>query len=121
MKEIREALWNDYQNVKDLISVVDNGDKELNERLFKERDDIRNEIIKLELSSNESEIKKGEIKAESEREKNRERINIIMFGISTCLSLYAVHRTFDFDTEGTITSTLGRNILNGLLPKIFKR
>ena len=44
-----------------------------------------------------------------------------MFGVSTLLSLYAIIRTFNFDQESTVTSTLGRNILNNVVPKLFKK
>lgn len=121
MKELTESLWNDYNNVKDLIAVVDKSDKELNERLYKERDDIRNELIRLELGKNEKEVKKGEIDAEIERDKAKNRIEITIFGISTIVGLYAMLKTFKFDQEGAITSTLGKNILNSLSSKMFKR
>lgn len=118
--KLEDTLWDDYSKVSDLIAVLENGDEKKNV-LFEERDKIRNELLKLEQSKNEREIKRDEINAEDEREKVRNRITIATFAISTSLSLYAIIKTFRFDQESTVTSTLGRNILNGVIPKMFKR
>lgn len=120
MDKLEEALWKDYKDLGDLISVMAN-DNENKGNLLEERDNIRNELLKLEQSKNEVGIKRDEIKAEDEREKIRNRITIITFAVSTTLSLYAIVKTFRFDQESTVTSTLGRNILNGVIPKMFKR
>lgn len=120
MSKIEDALWEDYNRLGEFIKVIDEKD-ERKKSLLEQRNDIRTQLIKLEQSKNESLIKRAEIRAENEREKTRNRINIIMFSISTSLSLFAIVKTFKFDQEGTITSTLGRNILNGVIPKMFKR
>ena len=70
---------------------------------------------------NYSNLNKAEINAEDEREKIRNRITIVTFGISTAISLYAIVKTFRFDQDSTVTSTLGRNILNSVIPKLFKK
>lgn len=120
MSKIEETLWTDYSAVSDLVKILDNSDERKKE-LLDERDKIRNELLKLEQCKNEITIKRDEIKAESEREKIRNRITVTTFTVSTMLSLYAIIRTFKFDQESTVTSTLGRNILNGVIPKMFKR
>ena len=120
MSKIEDALWEEYDHLGDLIKVIDNED-DRKSSLLKQRNDIRMELIKLEQSRSEGLIKRAEIRAEDEREKARNRINIIMFSVSTSLSLFTIIKTFRFDQEGTITSTLGRNILNGVIPKMFKR
>ena len=117
---IEDALWKDYKDLGDLISVMGN-DNERKNGVLEERDKIRNELLKLEQSKNEIKIKREEISAEDEREKIRNRITIATFRISTAISLYAIIRTFRFDQDSTVTSTLGRNILNGVIPKLFKK
>ena len=98
-------------------------DKEDNsiERLYEERDKIRNELIKLEEAGLETELKRDQIEAENKREKVRNQITIGTFVVTTSVSVYAIIKTFKFDQEATVTSTLGRNILNGVIPKMFKR
>ncbi len=117
---IEEALWKDYNALGDLITVMGNDD-EKKRGVLEERDKIRNELLKLEQSKNDIRIKREEINAEDEREKIRNRITIATFGISTAISLYAIIKTFRFDQESTVTSTLGRNILNSVIPKLFKK
>ena len=117
---IEKALWKDYNELGDLINVMSNDD-ERKRGLLEERDKIRNELLKLEQNKNDIMIKREEINAEDEREKIRNRITIATFGISTAISLYAIAKTFKFDQDSTVTSTLGRNILNGVIPKLFKK
>lgn len=117
---IEEALWKDYNALGDLITVMGNDD-EKKRGVLEERDKIRNELLKLEQSKNDIRIKREEINAEDEREKIHNRITIATFGISTAISLYAIIKTFRFDQESTVTSTLGRNILNSVIPKLFKK
>lgn len=119
--KIEDALWKDYGDLNDLLSVMS---KDGNERsvVLEERDKIRNELIKLEISKNETNCKKREIEAENKRDNNHNKIEIAFFMTSTFLSLYAIARTFAFDSESNITSTLGRNILNSVMPKfLYKR
>lgn len=122
MTKIENALWKDYDKANELISVID-GNDERYKLLLEERDKIRNELIKLEQVDVETKIKKEQIEAENKREKIRNGVSIGTFVVSTCVSLYAINKTFRFDQEATVTSTLGRGILNGVVPKIniFKR
>ena len=109
MNKIEEALWHDYKEVSDLIKGLD----EKSERYgaaSEERDRIRNELIKLK-----------QLDSENEREKIRNGITIGTFVVSTAVSVYAIAKTFKFDQVATVTSTLGRNILNGVVPKLLKR
>ena len=119
--KLEEALWKDYNDLDDLIKIVSEDDVNRKNALLEERDKIRQELIKLEINKNDCGIKKEEITAEDQRELIRNRIAIATFVISTGLSLYAIIRTFRFDQESTVTSTLGRSILNGVIPKMFKR
>lgn len=119
-KNLENALWKDYNDLSDIITCMDKDD-ENKKGLLEERDKLRQELLKLEISRNESKVKEKEITAENGRELIRNRISIITFAISTGLSLYAISRTFKFDQESTVTSTLGRGILNNVIPRMFKR
>lgn len=120
MSKLEEALWADYNSLGDLISIIDDND-ERKKSLLEERDKIRNELLKLEVSKNEIRMKREEINAADKREQVQNRITVGTFVVSTTLSLYAIMRTFKFDQDSTVTSTLGRSILNGVIPKMFKR
>lgn len=120
MKRIKETLWQDYNKVSQQISEVDvKNDKY--ELLLEERDKIRNELIKLEQVDMETNLKVSQMNAESKREKIRNKITVGTFAITTSISVFAIIKTFKFDQGATVTSTLGRNILNGVVPKMFKR
>lgn len=116
MEKTRDLLMSDYNNVNDLLKVVEPND-EKHGKLMKERDDIRNELIKLD----EVEMKREEIEAENKREKIRNGITIGTFVVSSAIGIWAVVKTFRFDQDGTVTSTLGRGILSGIIPKFNKK
>ena len=98
---IENALWKDYNDLGDIMKVIGESNEQKSD-IIDERDRIRQELIKLE--------------------QVRNRITMITFGVSTGLSLYAIIMTFYFDRDRTITSTLGRNILNSVLPlKLFSK
>ena len=120
MNNIKEALWQDYKDANNLIGdlVVGNEDYDV---AIKERDNIRNELIKLEQIEQDTKVKVSHIESENKREKIRNGITIGTFVVSTVVSVCAINKTFKFDQVATVTSTLGRNILNGVVPKIFKR
>lgn len=120
MKSLKEALWQDYKNVSDQIGKLE-ADTQGYESALGERDKIRNELIKLEQIEQENKMKISQIESEDKREKIRNGITIGTFVVSTGISLYAIAKTFKFDQVATVTSTLGRNILNGVVPKMFKR
>lgn len=120
MSKIKEALWNDYNKISGQINSMEVGANGY-EAACKERDELRNELIKLEQIEQDKEIKLSQIESENEREKIRNGITIGTFVVSTGISIYAIAKTFKFDQVATVTSTLGRNILNGVVPKMFKR
>lgn len=119
MKETRDLLMKDYSMVNDLLTVT-KGDAEGRGDLLKERDNIRNELIKMDSIDMEAKTKEAEIKAEDRREKVRNGITIGTFAVTSLISIWAVLKTFKFDETGTVTSTLGRGILGNITPK-FKR
>ena len=55
------------------------------------------------------------------KDRIRNGITIGTFVITSGISIYAISKTFKFDQVGTITSTLGRNILSGVVPKLGKK
>ncbi len=120
MNEIREALWKDYKAVSGLIESLD-VTSDGYQKALEERDQLRNELIRLEQISQEKDIKISQIESEDKREKVRNGITIGTFVVSTGISVYAIAKTFKFDQVATVTSTLGRNILNGVVPKMLKR
>lgn len=120
MSKIKEALWNDYEVISDYIEKLE-ANSEMYEAALDERDKLRNELIKLEQMEQDKNAKLSEIESENKREKIRNGITIGTFVVSTGVSIYAIAKTFKFDQVATVTSTLGRNILNGVVPKLFKR
>lgn len=121
MNKIKEALWKDYKNIDDLIKTVDDTNSDRYEMLLEERDKVRNELIKLKQIDADANIKLAQINSDNKRERVRNIINIGTFTITTIFSIYTVYKTFKFDEKGTITSTLGRNAVNSVIPKSFKR
>ncbi len=119
MKKTRELLMEDYNKNGEYLAVVKPND-ENHGKLLKDRDDIRKELIQVDTVVMEAENKKAEIEAENKREKIRNGITIGTFAITSMISIWAVIKTFRFDQEGTVTSTLGRGILSGLIPKFKK-
>lgn len=120
MSKIEEALWNDYKAISDLIGGLDNKSERYQASL-EERDRLRNELIKLQQIELDRETKIYQIEAEDKRERIRNGITIGTFVVTTGVSVYAIAKTFKFDQVATVTSTLGRNILNGVVPKMLKR
>jgi hypothetical protein len=120
MKKTRETLWKDYDKVSNQIDNL-SIDNEQYEKLLEERDKIRNELIKLEQATMDSDVKKLQIEAENKREKIRNGITIGTFGVSTIIGIWTVVKTFKFDESGTVTSTLGRSSISNVVTKMFKR
>lgn len=120
MNKIEEALWQDYGKVNATIENLCIGDEGYKEAL-EERDKIRNELIKFEQIDKDTKTKVSQIESENKREKIRNIITVSTFAVSTVVSVFAIAKTFKFDQVATVTSTLGRNILNGVVPKMFKR
>lgn len=120
MEKIKQALWKDYEGASKELKELNIGSEEY-KALAEERDKLRNELIKLEQIEQETNIKETQIKSEDKREKVRNGITIGTFVVTTGISVYTIAKTFKFDQVATVTSTLGRNILNGVVPKLLKR
>lgn len=128
--KIEEALWNDYNDAKSKLDGLSLDDKKA-EVLVKERDNIRNELIeydksvkelelKKQLSENDVKLKSKQLTTEQKNELMRNGITIGTFLISTTVSIFTIVKTFRFDEESSVTSTMGRGVLNGVVPKLFK-
>ena len=120
MKRINETLWKDYDKVNSQIESCTAKDEGYR-LLLEERDKIRNELLKFEQTVIEAKAKEAQLIAENKREMIRNYISIGTFAASTIFSVLAMYKTFYFDEKATVTSTLGRAILNGAIPKISKR
>ena len=131
MKRINDTLWKDYDKVNSQIESCTSKDEGYR-LLLEERDKIRNELLKFEQAIIEADLKKqqiqseaktkvAQIEAEDKREMIRNYVTIGTFAVSTIFSVLAMYKTFYFDDKATVTSTLGRAILNGTIPKISKR
>ena len=116
MEKIKEALWEDYEETKKLLENLEPGTDEY-EVVSAEIDSIRKELIDVGKTEAESDIKKTQIEEDAKHEKTKNVITIGTFTITTGLSVYALIKTFKFDETDSVTSTLGRNILNSFLPK----
>ncbi|WP_288886956.1 hypothetical protein [uncultured Eubacterium sp.] len=120
MHKIKEALWSDYENVSGLIKGLDKGSDYYGDAV-KERDNIRKELIELAQIESTKVINEKQLKSESRKELINKIIDVATFTVSTAVSIYSIILTFKFDQSSTITSTLGRNILSGAIPKANKR
>ena len=120
MSKIEETLWTNYDEINNLMDGIDVGSKELGV-LVEERDRIRKELINIDQFDQEIDTKISQIECDNMKDRIHNLITIGTFTITTGISLYAISKTFKFDQIGTITSTLGRNILNGVVPKLGKR
>lgn len=128
--KIEEALWSDYNDAKSKLEGLSADDKKA-EVLFKERDNIRNELIeydksvkelelKKQLSENDDKFKSKQLTTDQKNELIRNGIAVGTFLISTTVSIFTIVKTFRFDEESSVTSTMGRGVLNGVVPKLFK-
>lgn len=110
MKETKDAFWANYKKVDEQLKNL-NENSEHYEVLLKERDNIRNEILKLE-----------QIEAENKREKYRNIVSCTTFGVSLMVGGWAFLRTLKFDESATLTST-NSNIVNNFVSRMlmFKR
>ena len=119
MRKTKDLIMADYSKNGKFLDEID-ATHENYSKIVKERDDIRKELIEIVKVEMENETKKLEIENENKREKIRNRITLGTFAVTSVISIWAVMKTFKFDEEGTVTSTLGRGILSGIMPKFRK-
>ena len=120
--KIEEALWQDYNDANDLLNEISIGENSESYKIaLEDKDKIRNELIKVEQMKKEEQMQAEQIKNDSKKDMIRNILSTVTFGVTTGVSIYTIVKTFKFDQESTVTSTLGRNILNGVIPKMSKR
>ena len=120
MKEqIEDALWQDYKDACGRIEKMNGTEQNYHDEL-EERDRIRNEIIKMKQLSQDKELKENETKVENRNEIIRTVINVATTATTLVIQIVLCNKTFKFDQQSTVTSTLGRGILNGVTPKLKK-
>ena len=115
----KELLMKDYKNASDLSGLVKDDPAKL-EVVMRERDNIRNELIKMESVEIDKKYRKEEIEAENKRTWVRIAVDSGIAIITFIGSCYWIRKTFEFDEKGTITSTLGRGILGNIIPRAKK-
>lgn len=116
MEELREAMWEEYELKKILLTNYKPGSDEYGV-IAGELDSLRKELLDLDKTESDHELKRELTTVESNKEDIRNKITIVTFAVTTLTSLYAMAQTFKFDEFKTVTSTLGRSILNGFVPK----
>ena len=119
-KNIREALWANYNAIEKEINEM-NGNDENYEIKLEERDKIRNELLKLEQLTNDKQIKHLQFEIDKKNEFIRNLITIGTFSVNFIGCVYFTFKSFDFDKQSTMTSTMGRGILSNFMPKLFKK
>lgn len=119
-RNIREAIWANYDEIQREIKSIGENDDTYEIKL-EERDKIRNELLKLEQLRNDREIKNMQFEIDKKNEFIRNLITIGTFSINFIGCVYFTIKSFDFDKESTMTSTMGRGILSNFMPKLFKK
>ena len=107
MKEFMDALWGDYNEEKQKLKEMERNSDEYKETL-KHIEEIQSMILKTE-------------QLEYDKRKDKINVGITICGILVSLGygVWQTNKTFKFDGVATVTSTMGRRILNGDLPKLF--
>lgn len=120
--KIEEALWQDYNDANNLLNEISISENSESYKIaLEDKDKIRNELIKVEQMKKEEQTQTEQIKNDSKKDLIRNILSTVTFSVTTGVSIYTIVKTFKFDQESTVTSTLGRNILNGVIPKMSKR
>lgn len=120
MNKVEEALWKNFEDVETQIKSV-NVESEQYNTLLDERDKLRNQLIKIKQLELDEKIKNNQLEFEKENEFIKNGIAIGTFSINLLVCVGMAIKTFKFDTTSTVTSTMGRGILNNFIPKLFKR
>lgn len=109
MKEAKEALWKNYKEINDRIECLGEQDERYGV-LVEKREKVMNDIIKLE-----------QIDSENKREKNRNIATYVTLGVTTVSGLIVAFKSFRFDEDSTMTSTIGRSSVTNMVSRLFKR
>ena len=120
MKTVKEALWQNYEDVEQQIK-ESSVESEQYGILLDERDKIRNQLIKMEQLNQDKIVKANQLDFEKQSELIRNGLSIATFSINLLVCVGMAMKTFKFDNTSAVTSTMGRGILNNFIPKLFKR
>lgn len=120
MKDLEKALWEDYEDVSNQIKDSDT-DSENYVKKLEERDNIRNELLELKKLDHDKQIKMLQTDNDKKSELIKNLIYISSFSINMLVCIGFGIKTFKFDETSTVTSTMGRGVLNNFIPKLFKR
>jgi hypothetical protein len=101
---LQELLLKDYEKIKE--ESVEINDLKDYQKQISLQNELVNKIVDLE-----------KIRTDEKIEKRKHIITIITFTVTTAVSIYMANKTFKFDQSDSITSTLGKNILNNFIPK----
>ena len=101
---LQELLLKDYEKIKE--ESVEINDLKDYQKQISLQNELVNKIVDLE-----------KIRTDEKIEKRKYIITIITFTVTTAVSIYMANKTFKFDQSDSITSTLGKNILNNFIPK----
>ena len=109
MKETKEILLADYDDVSEKLKCLDKDDNAY-KQLLDDRKSIRDELVKME-----------EIEYGKKKDKIRNIIDVGIFTVTTASSIMMFSRTLKFDESATITSTVGRGLISDAVLKMFKK
>lgn len=101
---LQELLLKDYEKIKE--ESVEINDLKDYQKQISLQNELVNKIVDLE-----------KIRTDEKIEKRKHIITIITFTVTTAVSIYMANKTFKFDQSDSITSTLGKNILNNFIAK----
>lgn len=109
-------------NIKEALDErIVNGLDELNGVMDPKNREARGKEIE-SLSKAYAEVSKVDIEAEKASVEKKSKLLSFILGLigtlsSIFLTVWGVKKTFEFEKEGTITSCLGRGLINKLLPR----
>lgn len=111
MKKTKENLLDDYMRAKSKLEDTSMSSEEY-KMWLEEEDKVRNELVKL-----------IQIESENKRDVTRNVIQVVTWGGSILVGIWALLVSFEFDKDSTLTSTNGRNIVTNFISKtlMFKK
>lgn len=127
MKEVKKKLVEEFCEDADGLRDLELGSEQyrssvdgitkIADRLIRiEEVEIDREMRARQLEADNA-IKSRQLRDERKDRVIKNSIGIGTFIVTTALSVWGINKTFKFDATDTVTSTLGRKILNDLIPR----
>ena len=116
MDNINKTIEQDKEYIDNILNTIaeqDEYDDKKTTEYLKAKEKVRDDLIRIE----EIKVEREKIENDNMRSFITNAITITTFVIGTGVTLYGISQTFKFDSENTVTSTLGRGILNGIIKK----